>query len=523
MQIKEFEAFSLKECLQQVRGELGPDAVILETRKTRKGGLLGLGARDAICVVAATGISVNDNPPRERTEPRREPRAEARTESGPQRSQAAAPSAQAAPAPRPAAHAAAYASAAQSSASAPSASQPAARPTAEERAAQIVAAVAARNAFAGSAQTPAPSRPATSSVVMEREPALREKQEVEPLQSRAIKQPARPAAASEPAAPMAVGDRDRLQTLEQYMNEIKASLAALQRENREGQARTVSAVVSAVGRNGVIDESECPFPDLRDRLIGAGVDRDLAEELLCSLPEMNAWDQEAQLPLAESALRDLIAHRVASAGGIKLIPGKLKAVALVGPTGVGKTTTIAKLAAYFSLVEGKRVGLLTVDTYRIAAVEQLKTYGHIIDIPIAVAYSQAEILPAVQKFRDYDLLLIDTAGRSHKNLMQVGELRSLLEQAKCEVHLVLSAQMKEKDMLEAAERFATAHVERLIFSKLDETSSYGTLLNVADQAGIPLSYLTTGQKVPEDIEVAEGGRLASLLLHSDPAREAIRA
>jgi len=349
----------------------------------------------------------------------------------------------------------------------------------------------------------------------------REKVEVE---TRPAKHTVRPAIAeaAQPAAPMASADRERLRTLEQYMTEIKSSLTALQRENREGQERTMNAVVSAVG-HGIIEESECPFPELRDRLVHSGVDRDLAEELLCSLPEFDAWGQEAQLPLAESALRDLIAHRVASAGGIRLLPGRLKAVALIGPTGVGKTTTIAKLAAHFSLVEGKRVALLTIDTYRIAAVEHLKTYAQIIDIPIAVAYSQSEILPAVEQFRDYDLLLIDTAGRSHKNLMQVSELKSLLEQAKCETHLVLSAQMKERDMLEAAERFSVARVERLIFSKLDETSSYGTLLNVADQAGIPLSYLTTGQKVPEDIEVAEGGRLASLLLHSDAARDAIRA
>jgi flagellar biosynthesis protein FlhF len=216
--------------------------------------------------------------------------------------------------------------------------------------------------------------------------------------------------------------------------------------------------------------------------------------------------------LAVSALRDLISRRISNCGPIELTPGKLKAVALIGSTGVGKTTTIAKLAAHFALMQGKRVGLLTVDTYRIAAVEQLKTYSQIIGLPLSVAYNHAEVPPIIEEYADYDLLLIDTAGRSQKHIMQVGELKSLLEAVNCETHLVLSAQIKEQDMMEAARRFSAARVDRLIFTKLDETSSYGTLLNVADRTGIPLSYLTTGQKVPEDLEIAEGSKLASLIL-----------
>ena len=238
----------------------------------------------------------------------------------------------------------------------------------------------------------------------------------------------------------------------------------------------------------------------------------LAHELLDALPDFGAWSEEAQDPLAVSALRDLIGRRVSSSGPIDLTPGTLKAVALIGPTGVGKTTTIAKLAAHFALVEKKRVALLTMDTYRIAAVEQLKIYSQILDIPIGVAYSQAEVAPVIAQYADFDLLLIDTAGRSQKNIMQVGELKGLLETVGCETHLVLSAQTKEQDMIETAQRFSAARVDRLIFSKLDETDSIGTLLNVADRTGIPLSYLTTGQKVPEDLELANGGKLASLLL-----------
>ena len=122
------------------------------------------------------------------------------------------------------------------------------------------------------------------------------------------------------------------------------------------------------------------------------------------------------------------------------------------------------------------------------------------------------MLPAVAEFADYDLLLIDTAGRSQKNIMQVGELKALLEALNCETHLALSAPVKEEDMIESVRRFSAARVDRIIFTKLDETGSYGTLLNVAENAGIPISYVTSGQKVPEDIERADGRRFAELIL-----------
>ena len=306
------------------------------------------------------------------------------------------------------------------------------------------------------------------------------------------------------------------------MQEIREGLAALQRQ-QEAQDRKITAVVSATHlpqtENNPLElidseaETSCRFPELLERLLASGVAPAIAEDLLDSLPDFDAWSSPAQTPMAEAALRDLLSRRIPCAGSMQLTPGKLKAVALIGPTGVGKTTTIAKLAAHFSLVEGKRVALLTVDTYRIAAVEQLKMYSQIIDIPIGVAYSQAEVLPAIEQFADYDLLLIDTAGRSQKNIMQVGELKALLETLNCETHLALASSMKEEDMIESARRFSAACVDRIIFTKLDETGSYGTLFNVAERAGIPISYVTSGQKVPEDIQTADGRHLADLILN----------
>jgi flagellar biosynthesis protein FlhF len=188
-------------------------------------------------------------------------------------------------------------------------------------------------------------------------------------------------------------------------------------------------------------------------------------------------------------------------------------VALVGPTGVGKTTTIAKLAATFSIVDKRKVALITADTYRIAAVDQLKTFGDIIGVPVEVAYTPQELKEAVQLHADKDLILIDSAGRSHKNALQMSDLKGFLEAAKpSDIFLVLSSTTKSNDMLEIIDSYSDVAVSRLIFTKLDETSSYGAILNVINKCKKPLSYVTVGQSVPDDIEVANSSRLADLLI-----------
>lgn len=178
-------------------------------------------------------------------------------------------------------------------------------------------------------------------------------------------------------------------------------------------------------------------------------------------------------------------------------------VALVGPTGVGKTTTIAKLAANFALFEGKSVGLITIDTYRIAAVEQLKTYSEIINLPIEVVYTAAEFKKALNKLKEKELILVDTAGRSQKNKQQLRELKHFFNGRPLnETHLVLSANTKLEDLIETAESFREINFNRLIFTKLDETNNLSNIFSVANRLKIPMSYVTIGQNVPEDIEVA---------------------
>lgn len=193
-----------------------------------------------------------------------------------------------------------------------------------------------------------------------------------------------------------------------------------------------------------------------------------------------------------------------------------KVQCLIGPTGVGKTTTIAKLAANYSLLAKKRVALITVDTYRIAAVEQLKTYAEIIDVPVDVAYTPQELKAALARRQEADLILIDTAGRSHKNTMQMAELRAFVEMLdSAQIHLVLSATTRLYDMLDLIERFQVLPISYTIVTKIDETSSYGMLYNLCRLSGIPLSYVTNGQNVPDDIEVAQAERIADLILGVD--------
>jgi flagellar biosynthesis protein FlhF len=190
-----------------------------------------------------------------------------------------------------------------------------------------------------------------------------------------------------------------------------------------------------------------------------------------------------------------------------------RSICLIGPTGVGKTTTIAKLAAAFKLRQRQKVGLITIDTYRIAAVDQLRTYANIIGVPLKVVLTPNELVAAMREMSDCDTILIDTAGRSHMDQMKLNELTQFIDAAKpSEVHLVLSSTTTQEAMEAAIEQFGKIRVDQIIFTKLDEAVSFGVLLNVARTASRALSYLTTGQDVPDNIEVGQPRRLAKLIL-----------
>jgi flagellar biosynthesis protein FlhF len=260
----------------------------------------------------------------------------------------------------------------------------------------------------------------------------------------------------------------------------------------------------------------CDLPEelftLFTKLVDADVGEDLAQELVERL-RRESRGKLGDSVMLQARIAQMIEGDIRAAGPIAITPGRCRVAALVGPTGVGKTTTIAKLAANYRLKEKRRVGLITVDTYRIAAVEQLRTYANIIDLPMQVVSTPKEMHEAVRQMAGMDLVLIDTAGRSPKDEIRLQELKAFISEASAdEVHLVLSSVAASRTLQQTAERFATVGTSALIITKLDEANGLGNLLPVLRLSRMPVSYLTNGQNVPDDIEIADSPRLAKLIL-----------
>ena len=188
----------------------------------------------------------------------------------------------------------------------------------------------------------------------------------------------------------------------------------------------------------------------------------------------------------------------------------------IGPTGVGKTTTIAKIASHYCMEEKKKVALLTADTYRIAAAEQLRTYANILEVPFRVLYSAEEFNSAIADFSDYDYIFVDTTGHSHRNEELMDKMKELFEAVKkygeCQIFLVLSATTKYRDLLKIASNYREITEYQLIFTKLDETATLGNLLNLRLYTDAPIAYVTCGQNVPDDIELFNPQKTVKQLL-----------
>jgi flagellar biosynthesis protein FlhF len=247
--------------------------------------------------------------------------------------------------------------------------------------------------------------------------------------------------------------------------------------------------------------------DLCDQIVGA-VRAELTDEAMTDDRAVRAAvlrHLAARIPVAEEM-----------AAPMRGRDGRPRVLALVGPTGVGKTTTVAKLAAAYRLKHGRSVGLITCDTYRIAAVEQLKTYASIIGVPLKVAMTPEEMAQACRELGECDVILIDTAGRSPSDDVRLEELRRFLNAAQPhETHLVLSSAASQTSLLRAAGRFAPVAPNKVIFTKLDEAVGFGVLLNVAHRIDADLSFVTTGQQVPDHIEAGRADRLARLVLEGE--------
>jgi flagellar biosynthesis protein FlhF len=254
---------------------------------------------------------------------------------------------------------------------------------------------------------------------------------------------------------------------------------------------------------------------LHQYLVDRGVEDELAQRLICLLQEAKSELESEGLGTAQL----LLDHYAKKLHGLFTIGGQIQATArerrmvvMVGPTGEGKTTTIAKLAANYALVMGKKVALISADTYRIAAPEQLKIYAEIIGVPVQVVYTPHELAQTIERLADQELVFIDTAGRSPSNSLHLSELRAYLNVCgPAEVHLVLSSTKKADDMKFAMEKYHGIDIRSLIFTKLDETQALDAVMNTAYATGKPLSYFGVGQNVPDDLELASTDRFVQFI------------
>lgn len=250
----------------------------------------------------------------------------------------------------------------------------------------------------------------------------------------------------------------------------------------ESEVKEMKDMLKAVMKNTTKDSKD----ELLEFLSNSDIDMQFYDE----------FNEKLKGDFDVSKLRDIMSKDIKSSNDD--LNGN---VVLVGPTGVGKTTTIAKLAGNLSLVKKKKVGLITVDTYRIGAVEQLKTYAEIMNIPFEVVITIKEMEAAIKKMKDCDVVLIDTTGRSSKNKMQISELRAFVDKANAtSINVVISATTKNKDIKTILEGYRILNYDKVIITKLDETSVYGSIYNISRIANKPIRYVTTGQNVPDDIK-----------------------
>lgn len=245
-----------------------------------------------------------------------------------------------------------------------------------------------------------------------------------------------------------------------------------------------------------------PFGQYYSRLVDSGIDFRMASKVLLSVYENSGGIKLSDRPAIEEKIKSKVSSLLTKASKKKLDRNAPFITAVIGPTGVGKTTTIAKLAASARLYKKLKVALITADTFRIGATEQLKSFADILKIPMEVVYSRGEMKKAVNIHADKDAIFIDTTGRSPSDTENVTELISLVRAANPqEIHLVLSASTDQRTQLAALKGFGSMNVDSLIFTKLDESSCPGSIIEVASKSKKPISYLTDGQNVPQDIKV----------------------
>ena len=296
------------------------------------------------------------------------------------------------------------------------------------------------------------------------------------------------------------------------LEEIKKLLLATLAKSQEGVAKdiqwpTIAGDGAVVGQSG--EELLPEDSPLARELATSGVSTELIRKIVDTL---NTLPLQSGNQTVKGRLGETLGRLIKFAGTLKLKKNSPRIIALVGPTGVGKTTTTAKLAAMYALNRGNKVALITMDIFRVGAVEQLKTYSRIMGIPLEVASTPKELEKAVEKHAACDLIFIDTAGRSHKDKEKLDEMKNFLEdKIPMEVYLCLSATTKDRELEEILNRFRIFQVSKVVFTKIDECESFGNMVNLLMKDNLQIAYFTTGQRVPEDIEIATPAKLADMI------------
>lgn len=273
---------------------------------------------------------------------------------------------------------------------------------------------------------------------------------------------------------------------------------------------TVEDFISSIKNKEVLTLPE-PLSYYRKKMLENGVQLEIAEQILSQIGndiDVNSKDEDTISNIVRYSIKNYLGDPYKPTDG----QGQ-KIIFFIGPTGVGKTTTLAKIAAHYVLEKQKEVGLVTADTYRIAAVEQLKTYSKILNIPIKIIYKMQEFDNVLSNFIDKDVVLVDTAGRSHNNKEQMEEIEGLLNSGvNKEIYLVLSAATSTDTIKEIIEKYDFIDDYKIIFTKTDEVANLGVILNTRAYTNKRLSYITTGQNVPEDIEIINLDNLINKLI-----------
>jgi flagellar biosynthesis protein FlhF len=440
MLVKAFQAASMAEALRMVKAELGPDAMILSTKKEKTGGILGFFSKQAYRVTAAI-------------DPARKP------------------------APPPAV---------------PVAYQetPVRERTAREDLESSMLAPLARELK-----------------------DLREKVDSLARRGEEARKEEKPADGAQSSLQQEGGGINLKNIPRSDLEEIKKLLLATLTKSQEGSIKNVEWPAADGANSPETASGEQLLPEnspLAKELARSGVSTDLIRKIVDTL---NTLPPQGESQSINSRLSETLGRLIKFAGNLRLKKNSPRIIALVGPTGVGKTTTTAKLAAMHALNRGNKVALITMDIFRVGAVEQLKTYSRIMGIPLEVASTPSELEKAVKKHSACDLIFIDTAGRSHKDKEKLDDMKSFFEnKITVEVYLCLSATTKDRELEEILHRFSIFQISKVVFTKIDESESLGNMVNLLMKDNLSIAYFTTGQRVPEDIEIATPAKLADMIL-----------